>query len=783
MADKIKVTIDGTVHEAEAGQNVLQLCLDRGVMVPHFCYHEALGPAGACRLCAAMVAPAADKPARLEMTCMLRATDGMVITVNAEYAEKFRKGVLEELMLNHPHDCPVCDEGGECMLQDMTVTTEHIHRRTRFPKRTWENQYLGPFIHHEMNRCITCYRCVRYYNDYAQGTDFGVFGSRSRVYFGRVNEGVLESEFAGNLVDVCPTGVFTNKAFREVYSRPWDLQTARSVCANCSVGCNVLPGFRHGLLRRIKPERNDEVNRFFMCDRGRFGGEFVNSGARIRFARVAGEEMDLAAGITRVAARLREIHEAHGPGSVAFIGSPRATLEANGALALLARAFGGPAAFFRSSSERDAIRRAAAVTTSGEVPIASLPEMEKADLIVIAGGDMTGEAPMFDLSLRQAIRAGAALYILSPREGRLDRFAKHALRVRPGEEPVVLDQVLSGSLLNKSELTAEKQAMVDELVTAFNAARHPLVVASAAHADSGVVDAAFWLAKRASRMDRKCLLAYAFPAVNSVGTGLVHGDENPEMLWADVHSGRIRALVVLERNAALDFDSVSAFESAASKLELLVAVDSFSHSTTQAAHAVLPCASHYQSFGTLLNYEGRAQKFDSLPVPSAANLSAGEVLLTLLQQTGAEDRIKGTEYHDIYDVTAGSSKALDALKTGEAGIRVRLASRLPVSKSPKRNLASAAKGGLVPWDIVSTFGSEELSALSASVAELAPAPVVELNPADAGSRGIEDGKVADFTRDFGVSAPAKLNPGLAPGTIGLPVILTNTAVVPEEVQA
>src|SRR6478735_10596627 len=166
MADKVKVTIEGKVYEVAAGSNVLQAVLDAGQVIPHFCYHEALGAVGSCRLCACQIAPAADKPARLEMSCMVRAAEGMVVTVNEPYASNFRRQVIEDLMLNHPHDCPVCDEGGECMLQDMTVLSEHQHRRNRFSKRTWNNQYLGPLIHHEMNRCITCYRCTRYYKEY-----------------------------------------------------------------------------------------------------------------------------------------------------------------------------------------------------------------------------------------------------------------------------------------------------------------------------------------------------------------------------------------------------------------------------------------------------------------------------------------------------------------------------------------------------------------------------------------------------------------------------------------
>ena len=191
-------------------------------------------------------------------------------------AIRFRAEMIELMMTSHPHDCPVCDEGGECHLQDMTVMTGHSYRRYRGRKRTFVNQDLGPFVTHELNRCITCYRCTRFYNDYAGGRDFGVFGLRNQVYFGRAESGTLESEFSGNLIEVCPTGVFDDKPFSRRYTRKWDLQSAPSVCPNCGLGCTTYPSSRYGELRRVLSRFNRDVNKMFLCDRGRFGFEFVN---------------------------------------------------------------------------------------------------------------------------------------------------------------------------------------------------------------------------------------------------------------------------------------------------------------------------------------------------------------------------------------------------------------------------------------------------------------------------------------------------------------------------
>ena len=227
------IHVDGKEYEVNGADNLLEACLSLGLDIPYFCWHPALGSVGACRQCAVkQYQNAEDTRGRLVMSCMTPASDGTFISIDDEEAKQFRESVVEWLMTNHPHDCPVCEEGGNCHLQDMTVMTGHSFRRYRFTKRTHRNQDLGPFISHEMNRCIACYRCVRYYKDYADGTDLGVYGAHDNVYFGRPEDGTLESEFSGNLVEICPTGVFTDKTHSERYNRKWDMQFAPSICSN-----------------------------------------------------------------------------------------------------------------------------------------------------------------------------------------------------------------------------------------------------------------------------------------------------------------------------------------------------------------------------------------------------------------------------------------------------------------------------------------------------------------------------------------------------------------------
>jgi NADH-quinone oxidoreductase subunit G len=445
MSDLVKVTIDGVDYEVEGGRNLLDVCLSLKLDLPYFCWHPALGSVGACRQCAVMqywTDRRGGEHQEIVMACMTEAEEGTTIAIHHPDVQRFRARMIELLMTSHPHDCPVCDEGGECHLQDMTVMTGHTYRRHRFKKRTYRNQDLGPFLTHEMNRCITCYRCVRFYRDYAGGTDFGAFGIRNQVYFGRKDDGVLQSEFSGNLVEVCPTGVFDDKTLAARYTRKWDLQTAPSVCAHCGAGCAVIPGERYGELRRVLAKYNRHVNGHFICDRGRYGYEFVNAGRRLR----APLERDADGALRRIgvaaaAERLPRppfLGQLDDPGpawggppqqadGAAFgiidegavddlvartakllgdgaigIGSPRASLEDNLALRRLV----GPERFYLGLSEQERTLGdlAVALLREGPSPSAELSDIQAADLVLVLGADLTNEAAILDLNVRTWLR-------------------------------------------------------------------------------------------------------------------------------------------------------------------------------------------------------------------------------------------------------------------------------------------------------------------------------------------------------------------------------------------
>jgi len=371
------IYVDGKPYETDAKQNLLHACLSLGFDLPYFCWHAALGSVGACRQCAVKeFKDEKDTKGKLVMACMTPAREETRISIRDPEAVAFRAAIVEGMMLNHPHDCPVCDVGGECHLQDMTVMTGHDYRRTRFEKRTFRNQYLGPFLYHEMNRCIQCYRCVRFYREYAGGNDLNAFGIKNTVYFGRSEDGVLENEFTGNLVEVCPTGVFTDKTLRRHYTRKWDLRMAPAICGHCGAGCNTTIGERYGLLRRVLTRFNSEVNGYFLCDRGRYGYEFVNSEYRIRAARLDGQPIP-----TDEAAR--KLKSLVNGGKAIGIGSPRASLEANFALRTLV----GKDRFFAGVAD-DQWRMVTAmvkILQAGPARSPSLRDIELSDAVLILG--------------------------------------------------------------------------------------------------------------------------------------------------------------------------------------------------------------------------------------------------------------------------------------------------------------------------------------------------------------------------------------------------------------
>ena len=633
--DKTMATIyiDDKPFEVEAGENVLQAVLGLGLDLPYFCWHPAMGSVGACRQCALVqFRDEEDTRGRIVMGCMTPASDGARFSMQGPDATEFRKNIVESLMLNHPHDCPVCAEGGECHLQDMTMMVGHRDRSYRGRKNTHNNQDLGPLIHHEMNRCISCYRCTRYYNDYAGGKDLAAQAAHDHVYFGRHEDGTLESEFAGNLVEVCPTGVFTDKPLVNEYTRKWDMQSAPSVCAGCALGCNISPGERYGKLKRIHNRYNSAVNGYFLCDRGRYGGNFVNDEKRAEFAGALNANGRYNAIHTEQA--IQQLTQWCNHKNVVGIGSPRASLETNYLLQRLA----GEQNFCSGMADHELtlVRGIKDRLQHGSVSTPSMQEVESADVVLVLGEDVTNTAPRLALALRQSVRNLAnelaseariplwqdeavrnlaqdqlsPLFVIAMSDTPLDDVAEQCMTLAPNDIANFGYSIAGKIDASLPGVATAQDALAERIADALKNAKRPLIVSGTGAQSTAVIHAASAIAE--ALQNRNAMLSYCLPEANTMGLAMITENTISDTLSiADIceqaDKGKINTLIVAEndlyrRAPRKDIDKLLR------DVDKIVVMDCITTPTLSQAHLALPAASFIESQGTLVSSEGRAQR-------------------------------------------------------------------------------------------------------------------------------------------------------------------------------
>jgi NADH-quinone oxidoreductase subunit G len=752
-----KLTIDNQEVTVPEGTNVLEAARALDIVIPHFCYHEALGAVGACRLCAMMFI---DGPVKgLQMACMIKALDGMVVSSTDPDAMDLRRHVIEWTMINHPHDCPVCDEGGECQLQEMTVAGGHGVRRYTGKKRTFSNQNLGPFVQQEMNRCITCYRCVRTYRDYCGGTDFGVFGSRNRVFYGRVQDGNLESPFSGNIIDVCPTGVLTSKPFR-YKTRRWDLQEAPSVCPHCSLGCATVPGGRYRDVQRVRAGINRETNGFFICDRGRFGYDHANHPQRPRQARVDAQPVMIDKAVMAVRQRVAEMAREHGPNSVAFLGSSRASLEANALLRDWASTTGSTQLVFEAHHRRDRAARTL-VARLGE-HARSQEDIRQSDLIILFGADPLAEGPMLALAIRQAVRNGGRVVVIDPRPVELPCAATH-LPLAPERLPAMLTALGRG---DRNAFDASEREFFASLIEQLHSARRPIMVGGADLLGDQGVDALCSAAAELSTGARSVGVMILLAGPNSFGGALLAGDgPGFDTLLDAIQEGDVRALVCLESDPFSEAMDPARAQAALGRLQLLVSIDATPSLAARRADIFLPARANAEMAGSYINNEGRLQAFlpvidPGLPIretgagnhppreffqetPGSAPEADWWFLAQLLERSANLAELRKTiEENDA--VFAG----LSTITTETTGLRL-TARDVMLLSAEKPPLHAAAVGNLTLLVTTAPVGSHWLAHLSSPLAATEPQPYVCLHPEHADALGLAAGDRARLTTRSG----------------------------------
>ncbi|HEY0375398.1 MAG TPA: molybdopterin-dependent oxidoreductase [Pyrinomonadaceae bacterium] len=605
-AELIKVTINGQDFQVAKGARLIDVCREKGFSIPSFCYYADLALQASCRMCLVRI----EKIPKLQTSCTITCTDGMIVTTESDEIEKAQRAMVEFLLANHPLDCPVCDRGGECELQEMAFDWGNLEERFTEAKNAAPEKYLSPIVANDPQRCILCKRCTRVCDEW-MGEDAIEAGGRGAHTVIGTYGGWLNCSQCGNCIEVCPTGTLLDATYRH-QARPWELEQTVSTCSFCSDGCEMSLGSRAGVLMR-SVARDRYVNGHngeFLCIKGRFGHPFVNHEERLRTPMIRYRKggklipatWDEALAFT--AKRLEEIANEHGASSIAVVGSPRITNEANYAL-------------YKFATEVVGTENYAATDAFSLVPffdnlggaLATHKDIRHARTILLIGGEPEELQPLTGRQIRQAVRnGGAKLIIVNSREIRLRERAAQFVHVRPGAEDAA---VLALADPAQHALAARKMgveaAELETLRQTLNETEGDVVVMFGGELSQAAQAILAQLPYAFSTEARRVLL-HPLPLYNnSVGChdiGLMRGGRNAGQIL-DAAGAQVRALY-----AAGSFlpEHLSSRGDALSKLDFLVVQELFETETTRHADVVLPAASFAETDGTFTNNGGLVQR-------------------------------------------------------------------------------------------------------------------------------------------------------------------------------
>ncbi|HEX8143249.1 MAG TPA: molybdopterin-dependent oxidoreductase [Pyrinomonadaceae bacterium] len=602
----IKVTINGQDFQVEKGARLIDVCREKSFDIPSFCYYADLALQASCRMCLVRI----EKMPKLQTSCTITCTDGMIVTTKSEEIEKAQRAMVEFLLANHPLDCPVCDRGGECELQEMAFDWGGLEERFTERKNYAPEKYLSPIVANDPQRCILCKRCTRVCDEW-MGEDAIEAGGRGAHTVIGTYGGWLNCSQCGNCIEVCPTGTLLDATYRH-QARPWEQSQTISTCTYCSDGCEMSLGSRAGELMRIVA-RDRYVNGHngeFLCIKGRFGHPFVNHEERLRMPMIRykkGGKLIPATwdeAIRFSATRLDAVAEAHGPSAIAVVGSPRITNESLYALHKFATEVVGTDNF--TATDAFSLRP---FFDNLAGPLATHRDIRHAKTILLIGGEPEELQPFTGKQIRQAVRnGGAQLLIVNSVPIRLKQQASKFVHIRPGTEDAA---VLAIANQAHNKLAAQKMGVEEveliELRRALTGTEGDLVIMFGAElspeAQSVVAQLPHTLARASSRV-----LLHPLPLYNnSVGAhdiGLMRGAKSAtEML--DAAGESIRAMYVA---GSFLPQHLSGREDALSRLDFLVVQELFETETTAFADVVLPAASWAESDGTFTNNDGLVQR-------------------------------------------------------------------------------------------------------------------------------------------------------------------------------
>jgi NADH-quinone oxidoreductase subunit G len=674
----LTITVDGKEVEARPGELLIAAAERGGTYIPRFCYHPRMAPVGMCRMC--LVEVVGPRGPMLQPSCMVPVADGMEVNTTTDAVKRAQDGMLELLLVNHPLDCPVCDKGGECPLQDQTLAFGPGESRFVEEKRHWEKPIdLSPLVALDRERCIQCDRCTRFADEIAGDPLISFMSRGASTEVNTFPDDPFASYFSGNTVQLCPVGALTAKPYR-FKARPWDLDQVESTCTSCSVGCRIaVQSTTDRLVRKLGVDV-DAVNQGWLCDKGRFDFEAVNSEDRLGapLARTGDElrETTWSAALQQVADALRGARERHGAGSVAVLGGARLTNEDAYAWSKLARTVLGT----------DNVDAQLGDGLPAEVvlglPKATIDDATGADVVVLLAGDVKEELPVLYLRLRQsALAERVRILEVSPVETGLTRYATVSVRSAPGQLAAGVRSAEAAALLQgagRVVCVLGRPSLAESSDAVVDAAAALLSLAPGATFLSGLrrsnVHGALDMGLAPGLLPGRVTLDASAGGWSSVPSE--RGLDAAGILTAAAE-GRIQALVLLGADPLADFPDRDLARRALAGATV-IAVDAFLTESSRLAEVVLPAAMFGEKAGSTTNLEGRVSRLNPKVTPPGtaradwmiaaelADLLGSDLGLTSVEQITDEIAAVAPAYAGITARALTSTAGFDGILAGEA---------------------------------------------------------------------------------------------------------------------
>jgi NADH-quinone oxidoreductase subunit G len=606
QAREVTITVDGREIAAVEGEMLHDAARKGDVEIPVFCYEPKLGdPVGACRMCLVEI----EGIPKLQTSCSTPVREGMVVHTRTEQVKEAQSAVVEFLLVNHPLDCPVCDKGGECPLQDITLGWGPGKSRVIDEKRHFRKPVeLSPLVAIDRERCILCYRCVRFSQEISEDEQLQLLERGDRTFVGTFDDRPYVAPFHGNITDICPVGALTNYTYR-FRARPWDIEQAGSVCTLCPSQCNVSFTVRDERVKRVLARDNHEVDDGWLCDRGRYGFEMFEAEERVTEPRLkGGAQTDWETAVARAAAGLR----AAGPGKVAAIVGDASNEEGFLLQRLLREALDSPHVDSRPSrgASREQLVRLAQPSLS-----AKIRAIDDADVILVLGTDPLHSSPILDLRVRKAIRRnGAKLAIATERPTALDGGAEAIARYAPGEAFHFIREL--------DKAVAGEENVATPLAASLRDAGKVVVIWGERIGGILSVDALLGLAATLKIANTKGAGLLEVPDTTNArglreagclpdaGPGLseVTVGKPTEEIRTALETGELTGLILFGVDPLRDFPDTPAWEAALTAADFVVSFSMHETATSAKANVVLPLETHAEKDGTVTHPDGRLQR-------------------------------------------------------------------------------------------------------------------------------------------------------------------------------